>query len=153
MRHLEPEEIYFFSQIPQFCFLNRCRPGFFHLALENEFGCTPCFCYGHSVLCKPAKGYSKTAIESAFVRGNERWTAGVSTGTPIPLVYDALTQTISVSAPDRDNVYFLAPGQFSHFSTQFYNNRSISVLFFFTFLYIFILLSLFSSFFLKEIEL
>lgn len=90
--------------------MNSCRPGFFNLALENEFGCTPCFCYGHSVLCNAATGYSKTAIESNFVRGNERWTAGVATGTPIPLNYDALTQTIAVTAPDRDNVYFLAPG-------------------------------------------
>ncbi|XP_043463177.1 laminin subunit gamma-1 [Leptopilina heterotoma] len=89
-----------------------CRPGFFNLALENEFGCTPCFCYGHSVLCNAATGYSKTAIESNFVRGNERWTAGVATGTPIPLNYDALTQTIAVTAPDRDNVYFLAPERF-----------------------------------------
>ncbi|XP_051161958.1 laminin subunit gamma-1 [Leptopilina boulardi] len=89
-----------------------CRPGFFNLALENEFGCTPCFCYGHSVLCNPATGYSKTAIESNFVRGNERWTASVATGTPIPLNYDALTQTIAVNAPDRDNVYFLAPERF-----------------------------------------
>lgn len=46
-----------------------------------------------------------------FVRGNERWSASVA-GNPIPLNYDALTQTISVTALDRDNVYFLAPNRF-----------------------------------------
>ncbi|KAG7211484.1 hypothetical protein KM043_010758 [Ampulex compressa] len=88
-----------------------CRPGFFNLALENEFGCTPCFCYGHSSECRPATGYSKVLHESMFVRGNERWTATVA-GNPIPLHYDALTQTVSVTALDRDNVYFMAPDRF-----------------------------------------
>ncbi|KAH0534833.1 laminin subunit gamma-1 [Cotesia glomerata] len=88
-----------------------CRPGFFNLALENEFGCTPCFCYGHSSICRPANGYSKVVIESMFVRGNERWSANV-VGNNISLHYDAVTQTISVAAPDRDNVYFVAPDRF-----------------------------------------
>jgi len=91
--------------------LIRCRPGFFNLAVENEFGCTPCFCYGHSSVCRPATGYSKLLIESMFVRGNERWSSSVA-GNLIPLHYDALTQTISVTALDRDNVYFLAPDRF-----------------------------------------
>lgn len=45
-----------------------------------------------------------------FVRGNERWTAKVA-GNPTPIHYDALTQTVSVTALDRDNVYFIAPGK------------------------------------------
>lgn len=46
-----------------------------------------------------------------FVRGNERWSAMV-VGNQIPVHYDALTQTISVTALSRDNVYFLAPDRF-----------------------------------------
>ncbi|KAK0177645.1 hypothetical protein PV328_001679 [Microctonus aethiopoides] len=88
-----------------------CRPGYFNLALNNEFGCTPCFCYGHSSICQPANGYSKVIIESMFVRGNERWSANVA-GNNLPLQYDAVTQTVSVNAPDRDNVYFVAPDRF-----------------------------------------
>ncbi|CAL7935288.1 unnamed protein product [Xylocopa violacea] len=88
-----------------------CKPGFFNLAMDNEFGCTPCFCYGRSAVCRPATGYSKFVIESMFVRGPERWTATVA-GNPIPLHYDPFTQTISATALDRDNVYFVAPDRF-----------------------------------------
>ncbi|XP_076658555.1 laminin subunit gamma-1 isoform X1 [Halictus rubicundus] len=88
-----------------------CRPGFFNLAMDNEFGCTPCFCYGHSSVCQPATGYSKLVIESMFARGAERWAATVA-GNAIPLHYDPVTQTISATALDRDNVYFLAPDRF-----------------------------------------
>ncbi|XP_024947566.1 laminin subunit gamma-1 isoform X2 [Cephus cinctus] len=88
-----------------------CRPGYFNLASENEFGCTPCFCYGHSSVCTPASGYAKVAIESLFVRGTEKWSADVA-GNSFQPHYDPVTQTISVTAPDRDNVYFVAPDRF-----------------------------------------
>ncbi|XP_011142346.1 laminin subunit gamma-1 [Harpegnathos saltator] len=104
-----------------------CRPGFFNLAEENEFGCTPCFCYGHSAVCRSAAGYSKLVIESMFVRGNERWSAMV-VGNQIPVQYDALTQTISVTAASRDSVYFLAPDRFLGDQRASYNqNLSFSL--------------------------
>ncbi|KAJ8665186.1 hypothetical protein QAD02_006848 [Eretmocerus hayati] len=88
-----------------------CRPGYFNLALNNEFGCTPCFCYGHSSTCSMASGYSKANIESPFVRGNERWSASIA-GSSVPVTYDALNQAISVATQDRDNVYFVAPDRY-----------------------------------------
>ncbi|XP_058793265.1 laminin subunit gamma-1 [Phymastichus coffea] len=88
-----------------------CRPGFFNLAEDNEFGCTPCFCYGHSSLCSTASGYSRTNVETAFVRGTDKWSANVA-GNNVPVQYDSIAQAITVTAPDRDNVYFLAPERF-----------------------------------------
>lgn len=88
----------------------RCKPGFFNLAIDNEFGCTPCYCHGHSSVCRSASGYSKFVIESIFVRGVEKWKATVGDRN-VPIHFDSISQSIVVTAPDRDNVYFEAPGK------------------------------------------
>uniref|UniRef100_A0A1B6D2A0 Laminin subunit gamma-1 n=1 Tax=Clastoptera arizonana TaxID=38151 RepID=A0A1B6D2A0_9HEMI len=89
-----------------------CKPGFFNLDEFNEFGCTPCFCYGHSSVCRSAPGYSKVLIESMFARNNERWHGEDLQSHDIPMQYNGLTQTISLSAPGREAIYFLAPDRF-----------------------------------------
>ena len=51
-------------------------------------------------------------LESIFARGNERWTAEEAYGrVGVPVQYNAVTQNIGVSAPGREPVYFLAPGE------------------------------------------
>ena len=92
------------------CWHFRCKPGFFNLDAENEFGCTPCFCYGHSSVCRSAPGYSRVEIESTFARGTERWSGLDYAGNSVPIQYNGITQAIGVSAPGRDRVYFVAPG-------------------------------------------
>ncbi len=38
---------------------DRCKAGHFHIAEENEFGCTPCFCYFHTSECELSGGFVK----------------------------------------------------------------------------------------------
>ncbi|XP_014222768.1 laminin subunit gamma-1 isoform X2 [Trichogramma pretiosum] len=99
-----------------------CRPGFFNLAVDNEFGCTPCFCYGHSSLCNSASGYSRVSVESTFVRGAEKWAASIY-DRPAALNYDPISQSVTVSAKDRDSVYFLAPERFLGDQRASYNQN------------------------------
>ncbi|XP_050312344.1 laminin subunit gamma-1-like [Anthonomus grandis grandis] len=89
-----------------------CKPGFFHLDLENEFGCTPCFCYGHSSKCDSASGYSRYTLESSFAKGAEKWRAEDHNGRNVPIKYEAISQSIGVQAQDDEYVYFIAPDRF-----------------------------------------
>ncbi|XP_056648982.1 laminin subunit gamma-1-like isoform X1 [Diorhabda sublineata] len=89
-----------------------CKPGFFDLQLENPFGCTPCFCYGHSSSCKSTPGYSKYTIESTFARSDEKWTAEDINGRSSPLKYDSFTQSIGVRCLEDEIIYFAAPYRF-----------------------------------------
>lgn len=89
-----------------------CKPGFFNLDEDNEFGCTPCFCYGHASLCSSAPGYARVFIESIFARGNERWRAQDYSGKDFPLRFNSVTQVIDVEAPYNNPVYFIAPDLF-----------------------------------------
>ncbi|XP_018564354.1 laminin subunit gamma-1-like isoform X1 [Anoplophora glabripennis] len=88
-----------------------CKPGYFNLDFDNKFGCTPCFCYGHSSLCKSAPGYSKYLLESSFSRNSERWRAEDEYGRSVNLKYDTFTQSVGVQSAG-DVIYFVAPDRF-----------------------------------------
>lgn len=89
-----------------------CKPGFFNLDLDNDFGCTPCFCYGHSSECIPAPGYSRYQHESVFARNNERWGAVERNDKSVAVEYDKESQTIRVAALSDEAVYFVAPERY-----------------------------------------
>lgn len=99
----------------------RCKPGFFDLKTINEFGCLPCFCYGHSSLCRSAPGYSSVLIESTFARDRERWNAIDYYGREVPTSFNAVEQHISISAPGSETVYFSAPARFLGDQRSSYN--------------------------------
>lgn len=89
-----------------------CKPGYFNLQQDNPFGCTPCFCYGHSSSCKSAPGYSKYSIESAFSRNDERWSSEDIYGRPSNIKYDSITQSVGVRSINEEIIYFVAPPRF-----------------------------------------
>ncbi|KAF6200714.1 hypothetical protein GE061_005158 [Apolygus lucorum] len=102
-----------------------CKPGYFNLDEENKFGCTPCFCYGHSTVCWSEPGYTKSLIESVFARNSEKWSAierGVELD-PKEIRYSAKAQDIGVSASGRDPVYFSAPDKFLGDQKASYNQE------------------------------
>jgi len=102
---------------------DRCKPGFFNLDAENAFGCTPCFCFGHSSVCKSTTGYAKALYESVFARGDGKWTAVEHPDKPLSLAYNSQVQNIGVSAPGREPVYFLAPDRFLGDQRASYNQK------------------------------
>ncbi|KAM7303716.1 laminin subunit gamma-1 isoform X1 [Ixodes scapularis] len=91
---------------------DRCRPGFFNLQRDNEFGCTPCFCFGHSAVCQSAPGYSKHTVYSTFTRDKEHWKAVDSRGTRVPTRHEYAAHHLAVAAPGENQVYFVAPERF-----------------------------------------
>uniref|UniRef100_A0A182X6E3 LANB2 n=1 Tax=Anopheles quadriannulatus TaxID=34691 RepID=A0A182X6E3_ANOQN len=89
-----------------------CRLGYFNLDAENKFGCTPCFCYGHTLECTSASGYSIVSTTSNFNKHKEKWTAISDTGVPVDVKYNSHSQSIGVGANGHRTVYFLAPDRF-----------------------------------------
>lgn len=89
-----------------------CRPGFFNLDLENRFGCTPCFCYGHTSECQSANGYSIVSTTSSFNKHKERWVAVDESGSPIDIEYNQFGQSILTTARGNEYIYFSAPDRF-----------------------------------------
>uniref|UniRef100_A0A915EBM3 Laminin subunit gamma-1 n=1 Tax=Ditylenchus dipsaci TaxID=166011 RepID=A0A915EBM3_9BILA len=90
---------------------DKCKPGYFHLATDNQFGCTPCFCFGHSSVCSSADGYYALNLTSNFLNEVEDWRAG-SDVSPEDVQWTNNEQAIAISQIDYYPVYFLAPSKF-----------------------------------------
>ncbi|UYV66194.1 K02A2.6-like [Cordylochernes scorpioides] len=100
---------------------DQCKPGFFDLKLHNEFGCLPCFCYGHSSICMSAPGFSELSIDSSFTRDKEKWETIDIKGQEVPFQHNSIGQNIGVNAHGRDAVYFLAPPRYLTDQRNSYN--------------------------------
>lgn len=106
-----------------------CKLGYFDLQLENEQGCLPCFCYGHSSSCSSTPAYTATTIESFFIQDPENWRATTRSNLGYPnyaansyyynlngsqheLQVDTLNELVHVQSEGAEYVYFEAPEQY-----------------------------------------
>ncbi|XP_065226711.1 laminin subunit gamma-1 [Planococcus citri] len=101
---------------------SKCKPGYFNLDESNEFGCTPCFCFGHSSICQSTPGYSKITLESNFIRGNEKWKAEFVGGHGATVNYNSYVQALEVASPSTEPVYFVASEKFLGDQRASYNH-------------------------------
>jgi len=102
---------------------DRCKSGHFHIDLDNEFGCTPCFCYGHTAQCQLAGGYTRSMISSDFSRGIDNWGTeepgqpGVALAAFSP--FKKFISLQSIAAP----AYFVAPVRYRGDQRNSYNGE------------------------------
>uniref|UniRef100_A0A2A4JWY1 Laminin subunit gamma-1 n=1 Tax=Heliothis virescens TaxID=7102 RepID=A0A2A4JWY1_HELVI len=99
-----------------------CKPGFFNLDIVNEFGCTPCFCFGHSSQCSSAPKYQAHETSAHFIRDSEKWAAEDEQERTAKLQFNANTQNIAVASQGVETLYFVASSQFLGDQRPSYNH-------------------------------
>ncbi|RWS28921.1 laminin subunit gamma-1-like protein [Leptotrombidium deliense] len=104
----------------------RCKPGYFDLSAENDFGCLPCFCYGHSTVCSSAMDYSKYSIGTTFTRestrdSSDKWTARDTLGREVRTIFNPMTSSVEVRAEGAETIYFVAPERYLKDQRASYN--------------------------------
>uniref|UniRef100_A0A8C0ZIG6 Laminin subunit gamma 2 n=1 Tax=Cyanistes caeruleus TaxID=156563 RepID=A0A8C0ZIG6_CYACU len=90
----------------------RCKQHFYNLDARNPAGCSPCFCYGHSVTCISADNHSVHNITSTFQQGTEGWRGVHESGSPAQLQWSPRHQDVFIAARRSEPIYFVAPAKF-----------------------------------------
>ncbi|XP_063263813.1 laminin subunit gamma-2 [Prinia subflava] len=90
----------------------RCKRHFYNLDARNPAGCSPCFCYGHSVDCISADNHSVHNITSTFQQGTEGWRGVHESGSPAQLQWSPRHQDAFIAARSSEPIYFMAPAKF-----------------------------------------
>ncbi|XP_071011165.1 laminin subunit gamma-3-like [Oncorhynchus clarkii lewisi] len=66
---------------------DRCKPGSFNLQENNPAGCTPCFCFRHSLACRSSNHHAAVNITSDFLEDTDGWSGQFSGGQEYPLLW------------------------------------------------------------------
>ncbi|NWW75750.1 LAMC2 protein, partial [Climacteris rufus] len=90
----------------------RCKQHFYNLDARNPMGCSPCFCYGHSVSCVSADNHSVHNVTSTFHQGTEGWRGVHESGSPAQLQWSPHHQDAFIAARSLEPIYFVAPAKF-----------------------------------------
>jgi len=101
----------------------KCKEGYFTIERNNQFGCTPCFCFGHTDQCHMAEGYIKSVIASEFSRGPDDW-ASEDPGHSLQdkTIFNAYKKLIGIKS-SSDTAYFVAPPKFLGDQRASYNQE------------------------------
>eukprot|EP00092_Neocalanus_flemingeri_P012243 GFUD01013199.1.p1 GENE.GFUD01013199.1~~GFUD01013199.1.p1 ORF type:complete len:1692 (+),score=371.26 GFUD01013199.1:452-5527(+) len=102
---------------------DRCKSGHFYIDLDNEFGCTPCFCYGHTAQCQMAPGYTRSLTVSDFSRGSDNW-GSEEAGLPslAQATFSPFNKLISLQSVSQP-AYFVAPDRYRGDQRSSYNRE------------------------------
>ncbi|NXE93168.1 LAMC2 protein, partial [Menura novaehollandiae] len=90
----------------------RCKRHFYNLDARNPAGCSPCFCYGHSVACVSADNHSIHNITSTFQQGAEGWRGVHESGSAAQLQWSPHRRDAFIVARRLEPIYFMAPAKF-----------------------------------------
>uniref|UniRef100_A0A914HV37 Laminin-like protein lam-2 n=1 Tax=Globodera rostochiensis TaxID=31243 RepID=A0A914HV37_GLORO len=99
---------------------DKCKPSFFLLSASNSFGCSPCFCFGHSSVCSAAEGYFAVNMSSQFYENTEDWTGG-SDRQLEDVQWAQVDRAAAVSQMDDYPVYLFAPPKYLGDQRHIYN--------------------------------
>uniref|UniRef100_H2Z3S5 Laminin subunit gamma-1 n=1 Tax=Ciona savignyi TaxID=51511 RepID=H2Z3S5_CIOSA len=101
---------------------DRCKPGSMNLQESNPYGCTSCFCYGHSSVCQVSPGYTTKYIVSEFTRDDDDWQGQDSLGQPSP-VTSTTDGAVAMTSLYRRDTYFVAPEKYLGEQRFSYNQK------------------------------
>nr|CAB3263374.1 laminin subunit gamma-1-like [Phallusia mammillata] len=98
---------------------DRCKPGFMNLQATNPYGCTACFCYGHSSVCSVSPDYTVAYIISDFQADDDNWQGRDYYGNPSEVRYNR--DHISMFPDNYYMSYFVAPEKYTGLQVFSYN--------------------------------
>jgi len=102
---------------------DRCKSGHFNIDLDNDFGCTPCFCFGHTARCLLGPFFVKSKITSDFSRGPDSWGSD-EYGQPHlnQTTFDPFKKMIRIQSVGQ-TAYFTAPTRYLGDQKASYNQE------------------------------